>query len=35
MEKFDISYRLAETLLSLVAQLVPYEPPDLPWDIGT
>jgi internalin A len=34
MEKFDISYRLEEHR-SLVAQLVPYERPDLPWDSGT
>jgi Leucine-rich repeat (LRR) protein/GTPase SAR1 family protein len=34
MEKFDISYRLEEHR-SLVAQLVPYERPALPWDWGT
>jgi internalin A len=32
MEKFDVSYRLDdEHDKSLVAQLVPYEQPDLPW----
>jgi internalin A len=34
MEKFDISYRLDEQH-SLVAQLVPYQRPDLPWDSHT
>ena len=34
MEKFDISYRLEEHR-SLVAQLVPYERPPLPWDADT
>lgn len=33
MEKFDISFRLSdEGDRSLVAQLVPYERPQLPWD---
>lgn len=33
MEKFDVSYRLADDpLRSLVAQLVPHERPVLPWD---
>jgi internalin A len=32
MEKFDISYRIPDEEASLVAQLVPYERPDLPWD---
>jgi internalin A len=33
MEKFDVSYRLeGDDRHSLVAQLVPYEQPDLPWD---
>ena len=31
MEKFDVSYRIPETHQSLVAQLVPYERPQLPW----
>ena len=36
MEKFDISYRLeSDEQRSLVAQLVPYERPDLPWDSRT
>lgn len=35
MEKFDISYRLEENLRSLVAQLVPHDRPNLPWDIRT
>ncbi len=35
MEKFDISYRLEDNeYRSLVAQLVPYNRPDLPWDFG-
>ena len=34
MEKFDICYRLDEHH-SLVAQLVPYERPILPWDFGS
>ena len=35
MEKFDVSYRLADNeYRSLVAQLVPYDRPDLPWDFG-
>jgi Leucine-rich repeat (LRR) protein/GTPase SAR1 family protein len=33
MEKFDVSYRLEDDeYRSLVAQLVPHERPDLPWD---
>ena len=32
MEKFDISYRLEDEQRSLVAQMVPYQRPDLPWD---
>jgi internalin A len=33
MEKFDISYRLEDDEgRSLVAQLVPYDRPELPWD---
>ena len=33
MEKFDVSYRLDdENGKSLVAQMVPYERPELPWD---
>ena len=36
MEKFDISYRLEnDEQRSLVAQLVPYHRPDLPWDPRT
>ena len=35
MEKFDISYRLEDEQRSLVAQLVPYSRPDLPWDSRT
>ena len=35
MEKFDISYRLEDEQRSLVAQLVPYERPALPWDADT
>jgi len=36
MEKFDISYRLEEDdHRSLVAQLVPHESPDLPWNSHT
>lgn len=31
MEKFDVSYRLDGDDKSLVAQLVPYRQPDLPW----
>jgi len=34
MEKFDVSYRIDETK-SLVAQLVPYTEPPLPWDEST
>ena len=35
MEKFDVSYRIGDDKRSsLVAQLVPYERPDLPWDWG-
>jgi hypothetical protein len=32
MEKFDVSYRLADDEASLVAQLVPFERPELRWD---
>ena len=35
MEKFDISYRLEDELHSLVAQLVSYQRPFLPWDFDT
>ena len=36
MEKFDVSYRLEEDeYRSLVAQLVPHDRPDLPWDTRT
>jgi internalin A len=36
MEKFDASYRLEEVEdRSLVAQLVPHERPELPWDART
>jgi internalin A len=36
MEKFDVSYRLEDDeYRSLVAQLVPHERPDLPWDAST
>jgi internalin A len=36
MEKFDVSYRLEDDeLRSIVAQLVPYERPTLPWEFGT
>jgi internalin A len=36
MEKFDISYRLEDDELhSLVAQLVPHERPELPWQLHT
>jgi len=31
MEKFDVSYRIPDENASLVAQLVPYEEPDLTW----
>jgi internalin A len=34
MEKFDISYRLEGGEASLVAQLVPYDKPVLPWNPG-
>jgi internalin A len=35
MEKFDVSYRIGDDKSSsLVAQLVPYERPDLPWGSG-
>jgi internalin A len=34
MEKFDVSYRLDGEQHSLVAQLVPYRRPALPWDFG-
>lgn len=32
MEKFDVSYRLDDDSRSLVAQLVPWERPELPWN---
>jgi internalin A len=32
MEKFDVSYRLSDEEASLVAQLVPFERPELRWD---
>lgn len=36
MEKFDVSYRIEdEEYRSLVAQLVPHDRPDLPWDSRT
>jgi GTPase SAR1 family protein len=35
MEKFDISYRLEDEQRSLIAQLVPYPRPNLPWDSRT
>ena len=36
MEKFDVSYRLADNeYRSLVAQLVPRDRPELPWDLFT
>jgi Leucine-rich repeat (LRR) protein/GTPase SAR1 family protein len=35
MERFDISYRLGDERRSLVAQLVPYQRPALPWDFQT
>jgi len=36
MEKFDISYRLADNEhRSLIAQLVPRERPELPWEAST
>ncbi len=36
MEKFDVSYRLEENEhKSLVAQLVPHERPELPWEAHT
>ena len=35
MEKFEISYRLEDEQRSLLAQLVPYPRPDLPWDSYT
>ncbi|WP_405852342.1 hypothetical protein OG361_06430 [Streptomyces sp. NBC_00090] len=31
MEKFDVSYRIQEETASLIAQLVPYERPELSW----
>ncbi|MDI1463429.1 COR domain-containing protein [Catellatospora sp. KI3] len=34
MEKFEVCYRLPDTDRSLVAQLVPYEKPLLPWERG-
>jgi internalin A len=34
MEKFDVSYRLDDDQHSLVAQLVPHERPEIPWDQG-
>jgi internalin A len=34
MEKFDISYRIPDEDRRLVAQMVPYERPALPWDGG-
>lgn len=34
MEKFDVSYRIDEDV-SLVAELVPLEQPDLPWNRST
>lgn len=34
MEKFDVSYRI-DKKVSLVAELVPRERPELPWDRGT
>jgi internalin A len=33
MEKFDISYRLDGEEASLVAQLTPWDRPELPWDL--
>jgi internalin A len=35
MEKFDVSYRLEGEDKSLVAQLVPYQQPELPWLTGS
>jgi internalin A len=35
MEKFDVSYRLPGEHQSLVAQMVPYGRPELPWDFAT
>ncbi len=36
MEKFDVSYRLeGDERHSLVAQLVPYDRPSLPWDVNS
>jgi internalin A len=35
MEKFDISYRIESDLYSLVAQLVPYLRPAVPWELST
>ncbi|GAA2191234.1 COR domain-containing protein [Micromonospora lupini] len=32
MEKFDVSYRLSDGDRSLIAQLVPFERPPLPWE---
>ncbi|MFD9411294.1 COR domain-containing protein [Streptomyces sp. NPDC059989] len=31
MEKFDISYRIHDETASLIAELVPYERPNIPW----
>ncbi|MEW2378812.1 COR domain-containing protein [Micromonospora sp. NPDC047812] len=35
MEKFDVSYRLDDGERSLIAQLVPFERPVLPWNATT
>ncbi|SCL71273.1 COR domain-containing protein [Micromonospora peucetia] len=35
MEKFDVSYRLEDGERSLIAQLVPFERPVLPWGAST
>ncbi|MBV9011064.1 MAG: hypothetical protein JO272_03260 [Pseudonocardiales bacterium] len=35
MEKFDVSYRVPDEDQSLVAQLAPYDQPELPWGLGS
>jgi hypothetical protein len=35
MEKFDVSYRILDEDQSLVAQLAPYDQPELPWGLDS
>jgi hypothetical protein len=35
MEKFDISYRIQDEEKSLVAQLVSFQRPELPWEAAS